>query len=256
MTATVSAIATRTVLRYMRSPQLLVSTIVGGAMFMILFRFIFGGAIHFGTVAYVEFLIPGMVMTSVLITGTGTAVGVAEDGDQGFIDRLRSLPAPRIGLLAGRALGDTLVVSWGIAVTAAIGLAVGFRPHGTPGQALLALGLCVVCGFAFVWVFICIGLASSTAQGAQGFAMLAYPVIFVSSAYVRASTLPDWMRPVAQQQPITVMCNAVRALALGDPALAGLTHTTIYWVLLSLAWAAGITLVFATVAVMLFRRSV
>lgn len=253
--ATVSAVATRTFRRYMRSPQLLVSTIVGGAMFMILFRFIFGGAIRFGTVAYVEFLIPGMVMTSALITGTGTAVGVAEDGDQGFFDRLRSLPAPRIGLLAGRALGDTLIVAWGTAVTATIGFAVGFRPHGTVGQTLLALALCVVCGFAFVWVFICIGLASSTAQGAQGFAMLAYPVIFVSSAYVRVSTLPSWMQPVAEHQPITIMCNAVRSLALGNPALAGLDHTTAYWVLLSLAWAVGITVAFAPLAVILFRRS-
>lgn len=92
--ATVSAVAVRTLRKYMRSPQLLVTTIVGGAVFLVLFRYIFGGAIRFGTVPYVDFLIPGMVMTSVLITGTGTAVGVAEDRDQGFSDRLRSLPAP------------------------------------------------------------------------------------------------------------------------------------------------------------------
>lgn len=110
--ATISAVAVRTLRKYMRSPQLLVSTIiVGGAMFMILFRYIFGGAIRFGTVPYVDYLIPGMVLTSVLITGTGTAAGVAEDRDQGFFDRLRSLPAPRIALLAGRALGDADVVA-------------------------------------------------------------------------------------------------------------------------------------------------
>ncbi len=92
--ATVSVVAARTLRKYMHTPQLLVSTVVGGAMFMILFRFIFGGSIHFGTVPYVDFLIPGMVLTSVLITGTGTAAGVAEDRDKGFFDRLRSLPAP------------------------------------------------------------------------------------------------------------------------------------------------------------------
>jgi len=254
--ATVSAVAVRTLRKYMHTPQLLVTTIVGGAMFMILFRFIFGGSIHSGTVPYVDFLIPGMVMTSVLITGTGTAVGVAEDRDQGFSDRLRSLPAPRIALLAGRALGDTGVVAvWGTAVTAALGFALGFRLHGTVGQALLAFGLCIACGFAFLWVFICIGLVSRNAQAAQGFAMLAYPVIFISSAYVRVNTLPVWMRPVAEHQPITIMCNAVRSLALGDPALAGLGHTTTYWALLSLAWAAGITLVFAPLAATIYRRS-
>ena len=106
MRATATAVAARTLRKYMRSPQLLVTSIVSGAIFIVLFRYIFGGAIDFGSVPYVDFLIPGMVLTSVLITGTGTAVGVAEDRDQGFFDRLRSLPAPRIGLLAGRALGD------------------------------------------------------------------------------------------------------------------------------------------------------
>jgi ABC transporter DrrB family efflux protein len=255
MGATVSVIAARTLRKYMHTPQLLVSTVVGGAMFMILFRFIFGGSIRFGTVPYVDFLIPGMVLTSVLITGTGTAAGVAEDQNQGFFDRLRSLPARRVALLAGRAVGDTGVVIWGTAVTAALGFALGFRFQGSVGQALLAFGLCIVCGFAFLWVFICIGLASRSAQAAQGFAMLAYPVIFVSSAYVRVDTLPGWMQPVAAHQPVTVMCNAIRSLALGSPSLAGLGHTTTYWVLLSLAWAAGIALVFAPLGVVLFRRS-
>jgi ABC-2 type transport system permease protein len=253
--ATVAAVAARTLRKYMRSPQLLISTVVGGAMFMILFRFIFGGAIRFGAVPYVDFLIPGMVLTSVLITGTGTAVGVAEDEEQGFSDRLRSLPTHRLALLAGRALGDTGVVAWGTVITAAIGFALGFRLHGTAGGALLAFGLCLVCGFAFVWVFICIGLATRNARSAQGFSMLAYPVIFISSAYVRVDTLPGWMQPVAQHQPITIMCNAIRSLALGDPALAGLGHPTTYWVILSLAWTAGITLVFAPLAATIYRRS-
>lgn len=255
VSATVSVVAVRTLRKYMRSPQLLVSSIVGGAMFMILFRYIFGGAIEFGKVSYVDFLVPGMVLTSALITGTGTAVGVAEDGDQGFFDRLRSLPAPRIALLAGRAIGDTVIAAWATAVTVAIGFAVGFRLHGTIGQALLAFGLCLVCGFALVWVFICIGLLSNNAQGAQGFSMVAYPVIFVSSAYVKTNTLPGWMQPVANHQPITAMCNAVRSLALGDTALAGVGHTTTYWALLSLGWAAVIALVFASVAAALYRRS-
>jgi ABC-2 type transport system permease protein len=250
---TVSVVAVRTLRKFMRSPQLLVSSMVGGAVFLILFRYIFGGAIRFGAVPYVDFLIPGMVMTSALTIGVFNAVGVAEDGEQGFFDRLRSLPAPRIALLMGRVLGDAGVVAWGTAVTAALGFAVGFRLHGTAGDAFLAFGLCLAYGFAFQWVFLCIGLASSSPQGAQGLSMLAYPVMFVSSAYVRVNTLPSWMQPVADHQPVTIMCNAVRSLALGGPAMAGLDHTSTYWTLLSLAWAAGITLVFAPLGGILYR---
>jgi ABC-2 type transport system permease protein len=252
--AAVMVVATRTVRKYMRSPQLLVMHLVGGAIFLILFRYISGGAIDFGPVPYVDFLIPGMVATSVLITGTGIAIGVAEDGDQGFFDRLRSLPAPRIALPAGRVAGETVVVAWGAAVTAALGFLVGFELHGTLVEGLLAFGLCVVCGFAFSWMFVCMGLVAGNAQAAQGISLLAYPIIFVSSAYVRVDTLPSWMQPVAEHQPVTVMCNAVRSLALGDPGLAGLGHTTTYWVVLSLVWSAGIMAVFASLAVALYRR--
>jgi ABC-2 type transport system permease protein len=255
MRATATAVAARTLRKYMRSPPLLVTSIVSGAIFIVLFRYIFGGAIDFGSVPYVDFLIPGMVLTSVLITGTGTAVGVAEDRDQGFFDRLRSLPAPRIALLAGRALGDIVIVAWGTAVTAAMGFLVGFRLHGSAGEALLAFALCVICGFAFLWLFICMGLVSANAQAAQGTSMVIYPLIFVSSAYVPVDTLPGWMQPIAEHQPVTVMSNAVRALALGDPAMAGLGHTTTYWVTLSLIWSAGILAIFAPLAVARYRRS-
>lgn len=253
--AAVMALSARTLRRYMRSPQLLVTSLGSGAIFILLFRYIFGGAINFGQVPYVDFLIPGMVLTSVLITGTGTAIAVAEDIDQGFFDRLRSLPVPRIGLPAGRAVADTVIVAWGVAVTTALGFLVGFRLHDNLSQALGAYALCVVCGFAFTWVFICMGLVSHSAQGAQGLSMLTYPVMFISSAYVRADTLPGWMQPIAKHQPVTIMSNAVRSLALGDASLAGLRQDTGHWVLLSLAWAAAITLVFAPLAAALYRRS-
>jgi ABC-2 type transport system permease protein len=252
--AAVTVVAGRTVRKYVRSPQLLVFSLVSGAIFIVLFRYIFGGAIDFGEIPYVDYLIPGMVLTSVLITGTGTAVGVAEDRDEGFFDRLRSLPAPRIALPAGRVLADTVIGAWGTAVTAALGFLVGFELHGSLVEGLLAFGLCIVCGFAFTWMFVCMGLVAGNAQGAQGISMLAYPIIFVSSAYVRVDTLPGWMQPVAEHQPVTVMCNAVRSLALGDPGLAGLGHSTTYWVVLSLVWSAGILAVFAPLAAALYRR--
>ncbi|SPT63344.1 ABC transporter permease [Actinomadura madurae] len=252
---TTGQVAARTIRKYMRSPQLLMATMVGSAVFLLLFRYIFGGAIRLGTVPYVDFLIPGMVATSMLITGTGAAVGVAEDADQGLVDRLRSLPVPRIALLTGRVLGDLAIVAWATAVTVALGFAVGFRLHGGAGEALLAFALCVVCGFAFLWMYMCLGLVSPNAQAAQSTSMFVYPVIFVSSAYVPVGTLPGWMRPVAEHQPVTAIANAVRSLALGDPAMAGLDHTAGYWVLVSLAWSAGIAAVFAPLAVALYRRS-
>ena len=183
------------------------------------------------------------------------AAGVAEDVDQGFFDRLRSLPVPRIALAAGRVLGDTAVVAWSTAVSAGLGFLVGFRLHGSIGQALIAYGLCLVCGFAFLWMFMCMGLVAGNAQSAQGMSMAVYLLIFVSSAYVRVDTLPGWMQPVAEHQPITIMSNAVRSLALGDPARAGLGHTTAYWAALSLVWAAAVVVLFAPLAALRYRRS-
>lgn len=251
--AAVAAIAVRTIRKYMRSPQLLIMSLASGAVFIMLFRYVFGGAIDVGPVAYVDFLIPGMVMTSVLITGTSVAAGVAEDVDQGFYDRLRSLPVPRIALVTGRVLGDTVVLAWGTAVTAAMGFLVGFRLHGDVGDALVAYVLCIACGFAFLWMFVCMGLVAGNAQAAQGMTMLIYPIVFTSSAYVRVDSLPGWMQPVAEHSPITIMVNAVRSLALGDPLLAGLDHTATYWMVLSLVWAAGIAAVFAPLAVARYR---
>jgi ABC-2 type transport system permease protein len=253
--ATVSVVAQRTIVKFIRSPQLLLTSAATSATFIVLFRYIFGGSIRMGTLPYVDFLIPGMVMTSVIFTGITTSIGVAEDLSGGFNDRLRSLPAPRLAIVAGRAVGDAVVVTWSVAVTAAMGFAVGFRLHSSLGEAMLAFALCVVFGVAFTWVFITIGLVAGTAQGAQGISMLAYPVVFISSAYIRIDTLPDWMEAFARYQPITIMCNAVRSLAVGDPARIGLAHTTTYWTVLGLGSAAILVLVFAPLAVRAFNRA-
>jgi ABC-2 type transport system permease protein len=254
MSAATTAIAVRLLRKYMRTPQLIMWSVAGGAIFIVLFRYIFGGSIHFGTVPYVDYLMPGMVLTSVLVNGAGTAIGVAEDRDQGMSDRLRSLPVPRAALMAGRVCGDTILSFWGTAVTIGLAFLVGFRLHASAGAALLALALCLVCDFAFLWMFVCMGLVAANAQAAQGMTIVAYPLMFVSSAYVLPRTLPGWMHPIAANQPVAVMCDAVRSLALGGPAAAGLGHTTAYWVVLSLIWATGIVAVFAPLAVVLQRR--
>jgi ABC-2 type transport system permease protein len=253
--ATTGSVVARTVRKFVRSPQLLVLGTVQGAMFLLIFRYVFGGAIEAARVPYVDFLVPGFVTTSVLFAGMGTAAGVAEDLEQGFFDRLRSLPVPRWALLAGRAVADTAILAWTLAVTVAIGFLVGFRIHGDVAEGLAAFGLCLVFGFAFVWVFVCLGLLAGNAQAAQGMSLLVFPFTFVSSAYVPVHTMPGWMQAVAENQPITMMVNAVRSLALGDPALAGLPESTTHYVVASLLWSVALVAVFAPLAVRRYQRS-
>jgi ABC transporter DrrB family efflux protein len=252
---TVGQVANRSVRKFRRTPQLLVISTVQGAMFLLIFRYVFGGAIETGSVPYVDFLVPGFVMTSVLFAGTATAAGVAEDLEGGFYDRLRSLPVSRTALLAGRTLAETGLLAWGLAVTTAIGFLVGFRLHGTVLEGLGSFGLCVTYGFAFTWLFVFLGLVAGNAQAAQGMSLLVFPLTFVSSAYVPVDSMPGWLQPIAENQPITVMTNAARALALGGTDTAGLSHTTAYWVALSLIWSAGIVAVFAPIAVARYRSA-
>jgi ABC transporter DrrB family efflux protein len=252
---TVGQVANRSVRKFRRTPQLLIINTVQGAMFLLIFRYVFGGAIDTGPVPYVDFLVPGFVMTSVLFAGTATAAGVAEDLEGGFYDRLRSLPVSRTALLAGRTLAETGLLAWGLAVTTAIGFLVGFRLHGTVAEGLASFGLCVAFGFAFTWLFVFLGLVAGNAQAAQGMSLMVFPLTFVSSAYVPVGSMPGWLQPVAENQPITVMTNAARALALGGTDTAQLSHSTAYWVILSLTWSAGIVAVFAPLAVARYRSA-
>jgi ABC transporter DrrB family efflux protein len=251
---TTASVAGRTVRKFARTPQLVVVSTIQGAMFLLIFRYVFGGAINSGPIPYVDFLVPGYVVTAVLFTGMMASSGVAEDMEDGFFDRLRSLPVKRPALLAGRAVADTAIAAWGLAVTVAIGFAVGFRLHTDVWHGLAAFALCVVFAFAFEWLFICLGLFAGTAQGAQGMSMLVFPLTFVSSAYVPVDTMPTWLQPIAAHQPITVMVDAVRALCLGDPAAAGLGDTTAHYVVLSLIWSVALVVVFAPIAVVRYRR--
>ena len=248
-------IAKRTLLKFLRTPQLVVLGTIQGAMFLLIFRYVFGGAIGAdGGLSYVDFLVPGFITTGILFSGIGAATGVAEDLEQGFVDRLRSLPIPRSAVLAGRALADTAMQVWGLLITTAIGFAVGFRIHGGVPDALAAFGLLLLLGFAFEWLFITLGLFAGNAQAAQGMALLVFPLTFVSSAYVPVQSMPGWLQAVAEHQPITVMVDAVRALTQGPAAEALLGHSAGYYVVRSLLWAAAIVVVFVPLAVARYRR--
>jgi ABC transporter DrrB family efflux protein len=247
-------VAERGVLKFLRTPQLVVLGTLQGALFLLIFRYVFGGAMSAGTVSYVDFLIPGFVTTIILFAGQGAAAGVAEDMEQGFVDRLRSLPIPRSSVLTGRALADSVMLVWSLAVTTAIGFAVGFRLRGSVADGLAALGLIVAFGFAFEWVFLALGMYAGNAQAAQGLAFMVFPLTFVSSAYVPVESMPGWLQAFAQHQPITYMVDAVRALTLGPEGQAVLGHPAGYYVVRSLLWAAAIVAVFGPLAVARHRR--
>jgi len=248
-------VAGRTVRKFARTPQLIVFTTIQSALFLLMFRFAFGGAIGTGgSLSYVDFLVPGFIASSILWSGMGAATGMAEDVEHGFVDRLRSLPIPRAAVLIGRSLADAALLVWALAVAAILGFAVGFRLTGTVPGALAAFGLCVLFGFAFEWVFIVIGLLGGTARAAQSLGLLVTPLVFLSSAYVPVASMPGGVRQFSEIQPLTPMVDAVRGLAAGARGQALLQHSTSYYIGLSLAWAAAIFVVFGLLAVLRFAR--
>jgi len=253
-----TALATgkRSILQFFRTPQVLAMGSIQGALFLFMFRYVFGGAINpGGQLSYVNFLVPGFLVTVILWTGMGAAAGVAEDGATGVYDRLRSLPIPRSAVMVGRSLADITLVAWGFLITGALGFLIGFRPAGTLPNVLLGFAVMVVAGYAFTWVFIVIGLISGNAQAAQGMSMLVIPFSFISSANVPVKAMPGWMQPFAANQPVSVVINAVRSLMSGGTQAVGIGHSTAYWVVLSLIWSVAITLVFGALATSRFART-
>jgi ABC-2 type transport system permease protein len=252
--ASTLAITRRAALRYLRTPQLIVTATLQMALFFLIYRYMFGGAIHAGSIPYVDYLVPGFIATGVLFSGIGAAVATAEDVEQGFVDRLRSLPIPRSSVLAARVLADTAILALSAAVTVAIAFAVGFRLHGSILDGLDAFGLVIVFGFAFEWLFVTMGLLAGTGQAAQGMGMIVFPLAFVSSAYVTVASMPGWLQVFAKHQPLTYIVDAVRGLTLGSQAEVELGHPTSYYIARSLVWAAAIFAAAVPLAVAKYQR--
>lgn len=246
-------IAGRTVRQYFRTPQLIVVGALTSAMFLLIFRYVFGGAIGTGSISYADFLIPAMAATSGLFSGG--AVGVATDIESGLNDRLRSLPIPRSSVLLGRSVADTGLILWAAFVSVLIGFATGFRFHGGLGDGVLAIGLVALFAFVCSWPMIFIGLVAGNSQAAQGMSFMTFPFIFVSSTYVPVESMPGWMQPIAREQPVTAMVGAIRSLAVGSDADAVLGHSTSWFVVRSLLWSVAIVAVFAALATRRFARS-
>jgi ABC-2 type transport system permease protein len=252
--ASTATIARRASLRYLRTPQLIVMATLQMSLFFLVYRYMFGGAIHTGSIPYVDYLVPGFVATGVLFSGIGAAVATAEDVEQGFVDRLRALPISRSSVLAARVLADTAILALSAAVTVGIAFLVGFRLHGGVLHGLAAFGLVIVFGFAFEWLFVTMGLLAGSGQAAQGMGMIVFPLAFVSSAYVTVASMPGWLQVVAKHQPLTTMVDAVRGLTLGSHAQVELGHPSSYYVVRSLLWAGAILAASVPLAVAKYQR--
>jgi ABC transporter DrrB family efflux protein len=245
------AVTGRNLIAYRRVPQLLVFSTIQPVIFVLLFRYVFGGAVQSSipSVPYVDYLMPGIFVQATVFGAIGAAVGLATDLKSGLLERFRSLPMARSAVLAGRTGADLARNVFVASLMAAVGFLVGFRVH--TGALAFVAGMLLVLLFGYVmsWIFATVGLAVGDPETAQAAAFpVMAPLVFASSAFVPVSSMPSWLQPFAEHQPVSVTASAVRALMIGGP-------TTSY-VLQSLAWCAAILLVFVPVAVRRYRRTV
>lgn len=254
-------ITRRNLLRNVRLPQLLVFATIQPVMFLLLFNYVFGGSIGLALPPaakgeYINWLLPGLLIQVAVFGSSQTAIGLATDLQAGVIDRFRSLPMARSAVLAGRTLADLLRNAFVIGLMMTVGFLIGFRFQNGLANFALALALAGGFAYAFSWVMASIGLAVKDPETAQtaGFLPL-FPLVFASSIFVPTQTLPDWLRVFADNQPISVVANALRGLILGDGALFG-EHTTSGLFLASVVWIAALVLVFAPLSVRLYRRAI
>jgi ABC transporter DrrB family efflux protein len=251
---TIMTIAVRTIFKILRTPQIVGIAIAQSIVFLLMFRYVLGGAIKVPGISYVEFLVPGFVVSGLLFTAGGSAVAVAEDAASGLYDRFRSLPISDSAVLIGRSIADAaLMVIVGL-VTLGVGFIVGFSIHGSALDVLLAVGLLVVYGLGFAGVFVWIGLISGSAQAAQGLGILAVPFSFVSSAFVPVSTMPDGLQTFAEWQPLTFMVNSWRGLLVGDAATKTFDYSLEFYIIGSIIWSVALALAIAPVALRAYRK--
>jgi ABC transporter DrrB family efflux protein len=245
-----AAIARRNLITYRRVPQLLVFSTIQPVVFVLMFRYVFGGAISIpGQVPYVDFLMPGIFVQTVVFGSLGTAIGLATDLKSGLLERFRTLPMSRSAVLAGRTLADLLRNVFVVALMFLVGYAVGFRVHSNAISVVAGLLIVLLFSYAMSWVFALVGLAVGDPETAQAaaFPVLA-PLVFASSAFVPVTSMPTWLQGFALHQPVSVTVSALRDLVLGTPAASDVAQ--------AVGWCVGILVVFAPLAVWRYRRSV
>jgi len=240
----------RNLVAYLRIPDQLFFSSVQPIMFVLLFRFVFGGAIATPGMSYVNFLMAGIFVQTVLFGSVSTSVGLAEDLQKGLIERFRSLPMARSAVLFGRTIADSVRNVFVMILITLVGFAVGFRIGTSFGLYLVAFALLILFAFSFSWIFAYIGLSASNSETAQLMAFpILFPLTFASTAFVPASSMPPWLRWFAEHQPVSITVNATRALMQGGPGA-----NTAHWVILTLIWSAIFMAIFIPLAVWRYRR--
>ena len=242
-------ITRRHLLQTRRTPQILVLSAIMPIMFVLLFRYVFGGSIRVpGYPSYVDYLIPGVLVQTVIFGASSTAVGLADDLSKGMTDRFRSLPTHRGAILAARTVADVIRLSYTVALLIGVGLLVGFRMHTNVLEVLGGLGIALVFGYACSWLFALLALVVRHTETAQLAAfVVTFPFVFAASTFTSTATMPGALRAFADAQPVTKVVDALRAMmegtgSAGRPAL------------YALAWSAGILVVAATLATWRFRK--
>jgi ABC transporter DrrB family efflux protein len=242
------AVMARNLIAYRRVPQLIVFSTVQPVVFVLLFRYVFGGAIQAPGVPYVDFLMPGIFVQTVAFGALNTAIGLSTDLNQGLIERFRSLPMARSAVLAGRTLADLVRNVFVVALMFGVGFAVGWRVHTGVLPLIAAVLLILLFGYALSWIFATVGLVVRDPESAQAaaFPVLA-PLVFASNAFVPVESMPDWLQYFAENQPVSVVITAVRDLTIGGPTTSDLVQ--------AILWCAGILAVAAPIAVRRYRRA-
>jgi ABC-2 type transport system permease protein/oleandomycin transport system permease protein len=246
----IGTITKRNLLATIRIPEALFFSALQPIMFVLLFRYVFGGAINVpGGVSYVNFLMPGIFVQTICFGAASTAIGLAEDLQKGLIERFRALPMSRTAVLGGRTTADLVRNVFVIVLMTVVGIAVGFRPSGSVADYLLGCLVMLLFSFSLMWGFAFIGLRAPTSEAAQLMTFpLLFPLTFLSTAFVPLQSLPGFLQGFAQHQPVSVCVNAVRSLMVGGP----FHNPAAVWG--SLAWSVGLLAVLAPLAVRAYRR--
>ena len=253
----VAVLARRSLARIAREPETLMDVTIQPILFVLLFAYVFGGAIALpGGGSYHEYLIGGMLAMGLAATAPGTAVALVTDMSNGLIDRFRSLPTARSAVLAGRTISDLVTQVIGTAVVAGVGLAIGWRIHSSLADAAVAFGLALLFGYAFTWLGACLGMVLRSPEAAQqmGF-VLFLPLTFVSNAFVPTQAMPGWLQPIAEWNPMRAVAAASRHLyGNPNPAASVPAWPMQHPELAVLGWSVVLLMVFAPLAVHLYRR--
>ena len=243
-------ITRRNLLVWIRVPAYIAFTVIQPVIFVLMFRYVFGGAINVPGVpgGYVNFLIPGIIAQTAAFATFGTAIALAAELQKGVIDRLRSMPMARSAVLAGRLTADTIRMTVTILIVLGVGYAVGFRFQNGFWPAMGMIVLAIVFGVAICCIAAFTGLAIGDEESVQAFGLIwLFPLVFLSSAFVPIDTMPGWLQAFANNQPVTYVVDTMRALALGGPVWDS------FWK--SAVWLIGIFVVFAPLAVRAYKRA-